>query len=72
MDAQQRLTKWDEWEIGAHYERIKGGIALGRYRCVEVNRKEGWVRMQVAAPGSTTDSDIVRNWNWQKRYQKIT
>ena len=65
MDKQERLTKWSEWQIGSHYEWVKGSMVLGNYVLVEVNEKEGYVRMQ--AVGSP---DIVRNYNWQRRYRK--
>lgn len=65
MDKQNRLTKWSEWKIGTHYEYVKSGNVLGDYVLVEVNKKEGHVRLQ-----ATGSPDIVRNYNWQKRYRE--
>jgi hypothetical protein len=65
MDKQNRLTKWEEWEIGATYQWVKGSLVLDNYRCTEVNRKEGFVRL---ATGRSIES--VRQFNWQKRFRR--
>lgn len=65
MDNRNRLTKWEEWREGAHYEWVKGNSVLGNYVCVEVNKKDGHVRMQSVGGG-----DIVRNFEWKNRYRE--
>jgi predicted RNA-binding Zn-ribbon protein involved in translation (DUF1610 family) len=66
MDKKQRLTKWTEWEIGAHYCWAKGKTVMGDYVCVEVNEKEGHVRMQPVG-----SNDKVRTFNWRGRFTRI-
>jgi hypothetical protein len=66
MDKKHRLTKWTEWEIGAHYSWSKGKTVMGDYVCVEINEKEGHVRLQpVGSP------DKVRTFNWKQRFIKL-
>jgi hypothetical protein len=66
MDKKQRLTKWTEWEIGAHYCWAKGKTVIGYYVCVEVNEKEGHVRMQPVG-----SNDKVQTFNWRGRFTRI-
>ena len=66
MDAQNRLTKWEEWEVGAHYQWVKGGVALGTYDCVGLDRLNGFVMLKHALC-----SDTIRTYAWQRRYRKL-
>jgi len=67
MDKQQRLTKWNEWVIGASYQYVKNGWVNGSYKCVELNKVEGWVRFE-APEGS---QDIIRFHSWRRRFRLI-
>jgi hypothetical protein len=65
MDKQNRLTKWSEWEIGAHYEWVKLGRASGDYECVAADPRQHCVLLK------GEKGFIERNFNWQNRYRKI-
>lgn len=66
MDKQNRLTKWEEWKIGALYQWVKGPIVLDPYRCTEINRKEGFIRLVCSE-----SNESFRQYNWQRRFRRI-
>lgn len=66
MDKQDRLTRWDEWEVGAHYEHVKGRNACGDSVLVEVNEKEGYVKLK----GGGEEKGAL-DFNWRNRYRLI-
>jgi hypothetical protein len=70
MDKQGRLTEWEEWEIGAHYNRFKPGrkgFTIGAYRCVSVKMDDHII---FANQGSPDDAGF-RQFNWQGRFIKV-
>lgn len=64
MDNRNRLTKWEEWKVGDHYEWVKGNMVLGDYVLVEINQTEGFVRLQIVG-----SPNAVRHHGWQRRYR---
>jgi hypothetical protein len=65
MDDAGRLTTWREWEVGAMYQWRKGGHIGAPQRCVEVNRKEGYVRFERG------DENIHRYYGWRGRFIRL-
>jgi hypothetical protein len=65
MDKQNRLTKWEEWEIGARYEWLKGKTPIGRWTCTEVNRRAGYVAF------NRDNAIVTKTFAWQRRYRRI-
>ena len=64
MDAQHRLTLWDEWTPGATYEYVLGDVVRGSYVCRDVRPAEGYVRLQEAGcPPKLC-------YKWRGRYRK--
>jgi hypothetical protein len=73
MDKHRRLTKWNEWEIGADYLWKKGG-SFGRFKitsepwqCVAVNQKQGHVLFSRNAECLGK----ILQFNWQGRFIKV-
>lgn len=65
MDDSGRLTKWAEWEVGGMYQWRKGGQGGTPQRCVEVNRKEGYVRFDRG------DKDRHLHCAWRGRFIRL-
>jgi hypothetical protein len=60
MDKQNRLTRFDELELGQEYEWVKGRTVLSPYRCDEINECGGYIRM-----------NGIKHFAWRGRYRKL-
>ncbi len=65
MDDAGRLTKWAEWEVGEMYQWRKSRQVGAPQRCVEVNRKEGYVRFDRG------DEHVYRCYAWRGRFIRV-
>lgn len=70
MDKQGRLTKWNELEIGATYEWVKGNYKYGLYRLLEIDKHERHIALESVAPNEK-DGSQFRQFNWQRRFRKV-
>lgn len=64
MDKQGRLTKWDEWRLGEVYEWVKSGMVLKSYELVEINQKEGYVKLR-----HSTGDVLPPYYCWTRRFR---
>lgn len=72
MDKQQRLTRWDEWKEGFHYERLKCRRTFGPYILISANPNDDFILLQDAVlPGIPLNAPQKISV-WRKRYRRIT
>ena len=64
MDAQNRLTRWEEWEPGATYENVRFDVPRGSFVCRDVRPSAGYVLLK------DTTAPELRCYNWRSRYRK--
>jgi len=64
MDAQQRLTRIDEWEVGASYHWLKGGQPGKIVTCVSVDA-DGGVHLREEESGTVFRSSSCQ---WRNRW----
>ena len=66
MDKRNRLTRWDEWEVGKTYVRVFGKCTSKAVTCVQVNKQEGFVLLQ-----ASNGAGIQTNGRaWTNRYRR--
>lgn len=66
MDLRNRLTRWDEWEVGKTYVWVKGNCTTGDFKCIAVNKTDRFVLLQ-ASNGAAHQTN---GRAWTNRYRR--
>ena len=67
MDKRNRLTRWDEWEVGKTYVRVFGKCTSKAVTCIQVNKQEGFVLLQTTPNGCGVQ---LNGRTWENRYRR--
>ena len=69
MDKRGRVTKWEEWEVGAMYVRIKGDETEEFGKLIAVDKERGCVLFERCWNGNGPGKSEV--YEWRNLFRKM-